>query len=319
MLLISVAVAFGVGVGFTLLMTPRVIAFAHTRKLFDLPGERKMHQYPIPRLGGVVIWGAIVCATIAGLIAYLPHVHYTSKSGLLGLLFGSLFLLMVGLWDDLRGITPRGKLFGQIVASLIAIFGGVVISFFTLPWDGLMALGLWSVPATLFWLVGGTNAMNLIDGLDGLASGVALIASVTMMIVAIKLGHPHTAIVLSAVAGATLGFLWFNFHPAKIFLGDTGSMLLGFILAGAGVVGVLKSTLVLALIVPVIILGVPIFDTLFAIGRRYRAGKPIFQADRGHLHHRLMQLGLSHRKTVLAIYVSCIALSAGALIITFLQ
>lgn len=319
MLFLSVAVAFGMGLGLVLMVTPRVIAYAHTRNLFDLPGERKMHQHPTPRLGGVVIWLAVVLGTAAGLVAYLPHVHYTGKSGLIGLLLGSLFLLAVGLWDDLRGISPRGKLIGQIIASLIAILGGVVIPFFTLPWDGLVVLGMWSVPATLFWLVGGTNAMNLIDGLDGLASGVALIASAAMMVVAIKLGHPHTAILLSAVTGATLAFLWFNFHPARIFLGDTGSMLLGFILAGAGVVGVLKSTLVLALIIPVLILGVPIFDTLFAIGRRFRAGKPIFQADRGHLHHRLMEFGLSHRKTVLSIYVGCILLSAGALIITFLQ
>ena len=299
--------------------TPRIISFSHQQGIFDQPGDRKVHLHPVSRLGGAVIFAGIVCGSIFGLMAGGYSLQKIQSAGLVGLLMGSILLFAVGLWDDIRGMRARDKLVGQIAAAIIAVGGGVGITFLTNPWNGLLYLGFWGIPITLFWLVGASNAMNLIDGLDGLATGISLIASITMMVVAIRLNQPVVAVVLGGVAGTTLGFLWFNFHPAHIFLGDTGSMLLGFVLSGAAIVGVLKSTFLFALLIPVLILGIPIFDTAFAIMRRFVQRQPIFQADMGHLHHRLMQSGLSHRKTVLSIYGGSILLAGGALLLSFLH
>jgi UDP-GlcNAc:undecaprenyl-phosphate GlcNAc-1-phosphate transferase len=177
-------------------------------------------------------------------------------------------------------------------------------------------LGAWAIPVTVMWMVAITNAINLIDGLDGLASGITFIAAATLFIVAMKMGQTDSAILLAGLAGTALGFLRYNFFPATIFLGDSGSLLFGFLLASASIVGVLKSTLVIALIIPIVVLGIPIYDTATAIIRRAIKGRPIFEADKKHLHHRLMKAGFNQRQVVIMIYVACLILSLAALAAT---
>ena len=196
---------------------------------------------------------------------------------------------------------------------MIVMFFGVQITFISNPFNGIFALGAIGIPLTLFWIVGVTNAINLIDGLDGLAAGVTAISAVALFFVALRTHQVGASLLMLALAGAALGFLRYNFFPAKIFLGDSGSLFLGFILASSSVVGVFKTTLVVALVIPVLILGVPIFDTLFAIGRRLKEKKHPFEADDKHIHHMFLRAGFTQREAVLAIYIACFLLSFSAL------
>jgi UDP-GlcNAc:undecaprenyl-phosphate GlcNAc-1-phosphate transferase len=217
--------------------------------------------------------------------------------------------------DDTRGLRPTVKLGWQIAAALIAMAFGVGITYASNPFNGIIAIPLLiSIPLTLLWIVGVTNALNLIDGLDGLATGVTAISAGTLFFVALKTHQIGAALLILALAGAALGFLKYNFSPASIFLGDSGSYLLGFILATASVNGVFKTTLVVALIIPILILGVPIFDTLFAIGRRIKNKTSPFEADDKHIHHLLLRAGFNQREAVLSIYIACFLLSIMALI-----
>jgi UDP-GlcNAc:undecaprenyl-phosphate GlcNAc-1-phosphate transferase len=223
---------------------------------------------------------------------------------------------LVGLVDDIRRISPVTKLIGQLLAASIVIIAGVSVEFISNPFNGLVYLSAFSFPLTLFWIVGLTNSINLIDGLDGLAAGVVGISSLALFGVALVKGQPEIAgLLLLSLAGVAFGFLVFNFNPASIFLGDSGSLLLGFLLAVSSVVGSLKSTLFVVFILPAVILAVPIFDTVFAVIRRAYFKQHIFQADDMHIHHRLLSAGLSHRAAVLTIYVCCILLSLVALIL----
>ncbi|MFC1768024.1 MraY family glycosyltransferase [Candidatus Margulisiibacteriota bacterium] len=235
---------------------------------------------------------------------------------LVGLLIGSSIVFLVGVIDDIYGVNVAFKFTGQIIASLVAIFFGVQIFFIATPFNTLLYLGVWAVPFTLVWMVGITNALNLIDGLDGLASGVAAIAALTLFFVAIRTGQLPAAILSLIIAGISVGFLRYNFHPASIFLGDSGSLFLGFLLASLSVVGVLKSTIVIAFIVPIFVLGIPIYDTATVIIRRMREKKGIFKADKRHFHHRLLKAGFSQREAVAVIYIACALLGSAALIAT---
>lgn len=286
----------------------------------DKPSARKVHTGPMPRCGGIALVGGFLSAVLFGLSAAFlfgrMHINY---SGVLGVITGAVFIFFVGLVDDIKGISPSKKLVLQIAAAFIPVVLGVSIQFVSIPFTGVLLLGVFSVPMTVLWIVGATNALNFIDGLDGLASGVSAIAATTLFIVAVKMHQPGAAIVLIAVAGAAIGFLKYNFHPASIFLGDSGSLFLGYILAAASIIGVLKSTIIFALLIPVFILGVPIFDTASVIMRRMREGHPIFYADRRHLHHRLLDRGFSHKQVVLSIYFACILLSIATLSLTFLS
>ncbi len=286
----------------------------------DKPSARKVHTGPMPRCGGIALVGGFLSAVLLGLVlAFLfgrAHINY---SGVLGVIAGAVVIFLVGLVDDIKGISPSKKLILQIAAALIPVALGVSIQFVSIPFTGVLLLGMFSVPMTVLWIVGATNALNFIDGLDGLASGVSAIAATTLFIVALKMHQPGAAIVLAGVAGAAVGFLRYNFHPASIFLGDSGSLFLGYILAAASIIGVLKSTIIFALLIPVFILGVPIFDTASVIMRRVRDGHPIFYADRRHLHHRLLDRGFSHKQVVVSIYFACILLSIATFALTFLS
>ena len=289
--------------------TPLVKKLAIKVKAIDRPDARKVHNGLMPRLGGLAIclgfWVAI-------LLTQEP------SREILGVLLGGLLIVLLGILDDTRGLSPRVKLLGQVLAACVVLYGGVRVEFLTSPIAGIIDLKYFSYFITVIWIIGVTNAVNLIDGLDGLAAGVSAIAAVTLGIVSIFEGYQEVAVLAFILAASTLGFLKYNFHPAKLFMGDTGSMFLGFNLATIAIIGLTKSATVISLFLPIVILGIPIADTFFAIIRRYFNGKPIFSPDKDHLHHRLLALGLSHKHTVLAIYGVSIILGASAVLTAML-
>ncbi|MBI5399372.1 undecaprenyl/decaprenyl-phosphate alpha-N-acetylglucosaminyl 1-phosphate transferase [Candidatus Saganbacteria bacterium] len=298
----------------TYFVTPIIKKIAVKINAVDLPGDRKIHAFPIPRLGGVAIWaGFIIAISCAYFLAGFFGINLNPKVGL-GITLGGTLLVLAGIWDDIRPLRPLTKLFWQIAAAILLIGFGLEISFVSNPFNGILAIGFLAIPLTLFWVVGLTNAINLIDGLDGLAAGVTAISAFSLFFVAVRTHQLSAAILMLALAGTALGFIRYNFFPAKIFLGDSGSMFLGFVLAVASIVGVFKTTLVVALFVPILVLGVPIFDTLFAIVRRLQAGKNPFEADNKHIHHMLLRAGFNQREAVFAIYIVCFILSLAALV-----
>lgn len=274
---------------------PLVLKLAVAIGAVDQPSSRKMHCEPMPRLGGLGMFFAFMAVM---LITQYQHLN----ASLVGILLGAAIIAATGIIDDVFRLSPWIKLAAQIGAALVAVHYGVKMQVVTNPFDGVFQLGFYSIPLTVLWIIGVTNAVNLIDGLDGLAGGVAGIAALTIGIVAFREGQFSIAFIALVLAGAVAGFLPYNFHPAKTFMGDTGSMFLGFILSCISIAGMAKSVTVISLLVPVVILAIPIFDTFFAIVRRVNNGKPIFKPDKEHLHHRLIALGYGHRKSVLIIY-----------------
>lgn len=306
--------AFVVAMTSALMITPAVIKFAFKTGAVDKPNERKVHKVPIPRIGGLGIYFSFMIAVL--FYAFSTYVDDVTLYELIGLLTSGSLIVALGIVDDYKNLPAKVKLLGQIIAaSVLVILFDVRIDFITDPLGDFIYLEWVAVPATIFWLVGLTNTINLIDGLDGLAAGVSAIASITILLVALKQNFLIVTILTAALAGAAVGFLFYNSHPAKIFMGDSGSMFFGFMLAGISVIGAVKSTTTIALIVPILALGLPILDTTFAIVRRYLGGRPIFQPDKGHLHHRLLSLGFTQRQAVLLMYIisSLLGLSAVAL------
>ena len=305
---------FFIALSVTLFATPFVQKLAVNIGAVDEPNERKIHSTAVPRLGGVGIFLGFSAALIVALIFAGVMGRGLEMKHMAGILISSLLMLALGVADDMRGLSAWTKLIAQIIIASVVVFFGIEITFVSNPFNGLFLLGAIGAPLTVIWLVGMTNAINLIDGLDGLAAGVTAISAGTLFFVALRTHQIGAALVLLALCGAALGFLRYNFFPAKIFLGDSGSYLLGFILAAASVTGVFKTTLVVALIIPILILGVPIFDTMFAIGRRISSGQSPFKADNRHIHHLLLRAGFTQREAVLAIYVACFMLSITALV-----
>jgi UDP-GlcNAc:undecaprenyl-phosphate GlcNAc-1-phosphate transferase len=301
----AIALAFGI----PLVLTPVIKWIAIQAGAVDRPGTRKVHDVPVPCWGGIGIYLGFACAALL----VLPRGHALS-----GLLVGGLVIVLIGMIDDWRGLTPWVKLVGQIFAASILVVYGIKVDFVTNPLGGMIYLGSLSVPVTILWVVAITNALNLVDGLDGLAAGVAAISAGTVAVVSFTQGEPLVAACALILAAAALGFLPHNFHPAKIFMGDTGSMFLGFMLASLAAIGLTKSATAFSLILPILILGIPIFDMLFAIVRRILTRQHIFTADRGHLHHRLLDLGLSHKQSVLIIYAVNLLLGGSAVLLTHL-
>lgn len=303
-------IAFFSAVIISFVMTPPARKLAIKVGALDVPKEtRKIHKRPMPYFGGLAIYISIISC----MFVYMPHTSLNIHT-----MAGATLIVLAGIVDDMYGMPAKMKLMIQIAAAAIAIKGGVRIHFLTNPLSeaGLFYLfnGL-SFFISLFWIVGITNTINLIDGLDGLASGVASIAATTLLFTAAKMGHDFIVMQCAIIAGASLGFLPFNFNPAKIFMGDTGSLLLGYMLAVTSVSGMVKSVAAIALAVPVFALGLPIFDTAFAIIRRYINKKPIMEADKDHLHHKLMKFGLNQRQTVLIMYFISMLLGIVAVII----
>jgi UDP-GlcNAc:undecaprenyl-phosphate GlcNAc-1-phosphate transferase len=300
-------VAFTVALTASYLLTPHVKRLAIRAGALDKPDARKVHTQPTPRMGGLAIYAGF-------LLAVLASVHINRE--LFGIILGGTVVLAVGIIDDLKQLPARVKLFGQILAACVPMLFGVRIEWLTNPFGGMIYLDYLSIPLTILWIISLTNTVNLIDGLDGLAAGVSTIASVTIMLVAAQQNFWAVAILTAALAGSALGFLQHNFNPAKIFMGDTGSMFLGYMLAAVSALGTVKSAATIALVVPIVALGLPIMDTAFAIIRRFNSGQPIFKPDKGHLHHRLLAMGLTQKQAVLLMYVISACLGVSAILLT---
>jgi UDP-GlcNAc:undecaprenyl-phosphate GlcNAc-1-phosphate transferase len=290
MLLVAFSSAFLLGLG----LVPLVRHYALKANLLDQPGGRKLHVAPVPRLGGVAIFVSVLVAL--GLVGLwqgqVPLLRAGSSSPALGMLLGGTFIFMLGFLDDLVDLSPKIKLAGQFMAALIAFSLGVRIEALDLPGSKLLVLNALSLPLTVGWLVSLPNALNFIDGVDGLAAGVGVFAAIALALVALFTTQPDMAMLAALLAGGSVAFLVYNLPPARLFMGDSGALFLGFMLASIAIVGVLKTTVVVIL-APLLILGIPLTDITFATLRRLAKGQSPFKADADHLHHRLLRLGLS--------------------------
>lgn len=316
----TAAVAFVLSTLFGAILTPLVRRIAHRLGVLDhAHSSRKIHGKPVPRLGGVAIVTAFYVPLI-GLTLFptgVGELFLAQREHVIGLFGGGLAIALLGLYDDLRGAGAGRKFLVQFLVAGFLYYLGFRIDLLANPFGEPITLGWASLPFTVFWIVGVINAMNLIDGLDGLAGGVALVAVIITFLISFQRGHPLMMLFSSALAGAILGFLFYNFNPASIFMGDTGSMFLGFVLGVTAIQTNQKSTTAVAVLIPAIALGLPILDTLLAIARRAYRGRPLFQADKEHIHHRLIALGLSHRQAVLVLYGFCVLLGCMALMLTY--
>jgi UDP-GlcNAc:undecaprenyl-phosphate/decaprenyl-phosphate GlcNAc-1-phosphate transferase len=285
-------------------ITPLVIKFAHLIGATDKPNHRKVHQKLMPRIGGL----AIYISFIIGFLIIRPTDEFA-----LPIILGSIVIIITGFFDDIFEISPKVKMLGQLIAALIVVFGGVQVEFINLPFGGQLEFGYFSIPLTVLWIIGITNAVNLIDGLDGLAAGVSSIALITISFMAFLKGDVFVMSIGLIVLASTIGFLFYNFHPAKIFMGDTGALFLGYLISVLALLG-FKNVTMISLIIPLIILGVPISDTFFAIVRRKVNKQPLSAPDKSHLHHCLLRSGFTHKQTVLIIYAIAVMFAVAAVI-----
>jgi len=316
--LLNAGLAFGLSALVAVSLTPVVRGWAHRLGAVDHAlTSRKIHARPIPRCGGVAIVVAFFAALAAMALLREPAAQLllAKADHVAGLFLGGLLVAAVGVLDDVRGVRARHKLLAQMVAAVLAYSLGFDISEIANPFGEPFRLGWLGLPFTVLWITGVVNALNLIDGLDGLAGGVALIAVGTTFVLAVHHDRPLMMIVTAALAGSLAGFIRYNFNPASIFMGDSGSMFLGFVLAITAIETHEKSSAAVAMLVPVVALGLPIGDTLLSMARRTLRGAPVFQADRGHIHHRLLSLGLTHRQAVLSLYAVAVVLGSAAVAI----
>ncbi|HZT83863.1 MAG TPA: MraY family glycosyltransferase [Gaiellaceae bacterium] len=293
-----------VALSVVVLLTPAVGGMARRLGVVDAPGGRRVNQLPVPRLGGLGLFlGLLVPA-----LAFLHLGHQTR-----GLLLGAAVAVTVGMVDDFRGLPWYAKLGGQVAAAGVLTGFGVWIDRFTFPFVGIHTLppGV-GIPLTILWIVAIMNMVNFLDGLDGLAAGVAAIAGLTFSVIALSLGKVDAAVLSAIVFGACVGFLRHNFYPARIIMGDSGALLLGYVLAAVSVQGLLKTAATVALFFPLLVLAVPIVDTTFVVARRLKHGERIFEADQAHLHHRFLRRGFSQRRAAMTIWAWCITLAAAA-------
>jgi UDP-GlcNAc:undecaprenyl-phosphate GlcNAc-1-phosphate transferase len=304
-------VLYGAGIAFVIvvLLTPAVGGMARLLGAVDRPDSRRLNRRPIPRLGGLAIFLGIIVPALAFL---------DLSSETRGILLGAAVATVVGAVDDFRGLSPPTKLVGQVCAAAIPVAFGVWIDHFTFPFIGVIDVPAWlGVPVSILWIVAVMNMVNFLDGMDGLAAGVCAIAGSTFAILALSLGKADPAIISAIVAGACLGFLRHNFFPARIFMGDSGALCLGFILASVSIQGLLKTASTVVLLLPLLVLAVPILDTSFVVAKRLKYGQPIYGADRSHLHHRFLNIGFSQRRAAVTMWLWCLSLAGAALATRF--
>ncbi len=308
----AAAAALAAAALISLVSTPVVRSLAFRIGAVDVPRDgRRMHDHPIPRMGGL----AIFFGFLFSVLLFLPLTQQ-----LRSMLLGSVIIVILGIFDDIYALSAKLKFCVQIFAALVAVMGGNRIVFLSnlnifsseLYWD----LGWLSYPITILWIVGITNAVNLIDGLDGLACGVSTISSMTLLVIALNVAEPDVAVLTAALAGACIGFLPYNLNPARIFMGDTGSTFLGYILAVVSIQGLFKFYTIISFAAPFLMLGLPIFDTCFAILRRVSHGQSPMAPDRGHIHHRLIDMGFSQKQAVAMLYVISAILGLSAVVLT---
>lgn len=293
-----------------LAVTPQAMRLAHAVGALDHPSDRRIHREPTPRLGGL----AILAGFLVPVLFFLPD-----DPAARALVVGAVLITMLGAIDDVWGLSPAVKFAGQAACATIPVAAGLTIDHITLPVIGVGDLGVAQYPLTILWFVALVNMINFTDGMDGLASGITGLGATTFAILAASLGRADPAIMAAALAGACAAFLVYNFHPARVFMGDAGSMLLGFVIAGVAVSGVMKSAAAIAVVAPLIILAIPILDTSFVILKRLKYGLPVYNADRSHFHHRFFTIGWSQRKTVLALYAWCALMGAAAITLRFVS
>ena len=307
-----VLIALLVAMVLSFLMTPVVKSFAYKVGAIDVPKDsRRMHKVPVPRLGGLAIFSGFM-------VSALLFVPLTSE--MKSIMLGAVVIVVLGVIDDSMALPALLKFVVQILAALIPALNGVTIRVFTNPnvfsSDLYWKLGKLSLPLTVLWIVAVTNSVNLIDGLDGLANGVSTISATTMLVIALLLGETDVSLALAALVGACIGFMPYNLNPAKMFMGDTGATFLGYILATMSIQGLFKYYAVISFVVPFLILGLPIFDTTFAFFRRLAHGQSPMRADRGHIHHRLIDMGLNQKQAVATLYVISAILGLSAVVLT---
>ena len=313
-LIVLVLLALLVAGMVSFLTTPVVKTFAYKVGAIDVPkDERRMHKVPIPRLGGLAIF-------IGFLVSIVLFVNIRGNQQMQSILLGAVIIVILGVVDDITPLPAMFKFVVQIVAAAIPAMNGVVIQAISNPnvfSDNLYwVLGWLSIPVTVIWIVAITNSVNLIDGLDGLANGVSAISATTVLIIALLGSESQVALVMAALVGACVGFMPYNLNPAKIFMGDTGATFLGYILATMSIQGLFKFYAVISFAVPFLILGLPIFDTTFAFIRRIAHGQSPMHADRGHIHHRLIDMGLNQKQAVATLYVISAILGLSAVVLT---
>jgi UDP-GlcNAc:undecaprenyl-phosphate GlcNAc-1-phosphate transferase len=298
-----------IALGIVVLLTPAVGGMARLLGVVDQPDGRRLNRRPIPRLGGLAIFLGIL----------VPALAFLDLTGeMRGVVIGAAVACVVGVIDDFRGLAPTPKLAGQIVAAAIPTAFGVWVDHFTFPIFGAVDLPGWvGIPLTVVWIVAVMNMVNFLDGLDGLASGVCAIAGGSFAVLALSLDKVDAAILSAVVAGACVGFLRHNFFPARIFMGDSGALVLGYTLATVAVAGLLKTASTVVLFLPLLVLAVPIIDTSFVVAKRVKYGAPVYAADRSHLHHRFVTIGFSQRRAALTMWAWCATLAAAALATRF--
>ncbi len=307
-----IAAALGVALLISFIATPVVKALAQKMGAVDVPKDgRRMHDHPIPRMGGLAIFFGFLLSTLL----FVPM-----SQSLRGMLLGGVIIVILGMLDDIYALPAMPKLLVQIVAALVAVLHGNVIQVLSNPnifsSNPYWTLGIWAIPVTVIWIVAITNAVNLIDGLDGLAVGVATISSLTMLVIAMLVSDGLVALMMAALAGGCIGFMPYNLNPAKIFMGDTGSTFLGFILATASIQGLFKFYTIVSFAVPFLMLGLPLFDTCFAILRRVARGQNPMSPDRSHVHHRLIDVGFNQKQAVAILYIISAILGLSAVVLT---
>ncbi len=314
--------ALGTAFVTALFATPQVRKLALKVGVLDAVGDRRMHTEPKPRIGGIAVYLGLVFALFVAIGFALHTTLFHSANDtqdFFGLLFGGTLIMLVGVWDDIMGMRPRNKFLAQIVVAIVSMVYGFHIPGFEIPGSGkyVNLPPYVDYPVTLVWYLGMMNAINFLDGLDGLLAGVTAISGIFLFAIASAHGHVGAALVLCALVGGALGFLPYNFNPAKIFLGDTGSLFIGYVFATVSLLVTAKIAVTVSLLVPLVALALPVVDTAAAIFRRFRAGKAITEADRGHFHHILVfRFGLNVKQAVLLIYAVSFVLGMAAYLLS---
>ncbi|CAK8712861.1 UDP-GlcNAc:undecaprenyl-phosphate GlcNAc-1-phosphate transferase [Candidatus Electrothrix laxa] len=306
----------------SLALTPAIRQLALHFDLTDKPSARKMHNGEIPRIGGVALFCSFFFPFLF-LLVFCKQSHAVQNlladNSIFYFVIGAVLIFLLGLLDDIRDLSFLSKIFGQLLIAVFVYSCGIRITVVTTPFGADFAIGFLSLPITVFWFLLVINAINLIDGLDGLAAGICLFASLAMLFVCVVSGRLTAALAFAALAGSLIGFLRYNFYPASIFMGDSGSYFLGYCLAALSIGGAIKGQIATALLIPVIALGVPLIDTIWAPLRRFINGQSMFQPDNKHIHHRLVKLGFTHRRAVLTLYVLTVLLGISSMLLVHAQ
>ncbi|MGE5560182.1 MAG: glycosyltransferase family 4 protein [Chloroflexota bacterium] len=305
---INYVLIFFVAFALSWLLSPLTKRLAFIVGAVDKPKARGVNKRLLPRLGGAAIYASFVST----ILIFLRRPDFD----MWGIIIGATIIMLVGVIDDIYTLKPRVKLLGQILAAAVLPLYGVQANWFTNPFGGMIYLGHWSIPLTIFWVVAICNAINFIDGLDGLAAGISSIAAITLLVVAIGQGQVPIIILTLILTGSTLGFLPYNINPAKMIMGDSGAMFLGYMLAAVSVQGTMKSATALAVFIPLVALGLPIMDTTIVVIKRLFNHRRFYEADRNHLHHRLLDMGLTQKQAVAVLYSVSGFCGASALVLT---